>query len=500
VSKRRIVLFIILSVFLSTIVTTAAAPMTDIGDNPYRNAIEQMVELGVLDGKGGGLFWPDDNLTRSEAAKVAMFLAGFDEQDAAQAKALPQAFNDVYAGMGDHEWALGWINLAAGEGIIDGYGDGKYGPGDNLKMAQWAAILIRTLGYETEELEWPTGYDQLAGELGLTEGLEYVSDSPIRRDQMAQFTANVVYNAKRPDGSAIIDLLEGRAGDRPGDTEDQKLESINMSVVFTPQILPEGGGQTASITVTVTDKAGKPVEGAKVWFRASAFEGDKIGERNAQLSQSETTTDASGKAMITYTSLAADDKKIVEISVSASKDSIDEHRHYKIMAANQAAVVCGVVKDPYTGAPKEGVPIHFMSSKTNKSIGFAETDGQGRYSMVVPTGTYHVTFEMAIRDQITVNASSHGQTYTIDSNKGILKGVVAGGAPGKIVMAMGPDFNRNSPDNWTLQAKIQSDGSFTLALAPNTYELFIVGSHNPFKTGVTVQSGRVTDIGTVNAR
>ena len=339
-SKRRIVLFIILSVFLSTIVTTAAAPMTDIGDNPYRNAIEQMVELGVLDGKGGGLFWPDDNLTRSEAAKVAMFLAGFDEQDAAQAKALPQAFNDVYAGMGDHEWALGWINLAAGEGIIDGYGDGKYGPGDNLKMAQWAAILIRTLGYETEELEWPTGYDQLAGELGLTEGLEYVSDSPIRRDQMAQFTANVVYNAKRPDGSAIIDLLEGRAGDRPGDTEDQKLESINMSVVFTPQILPEGGGQTASITVTVTDKAGKPVEGAKVWFRASAFEGDKIGERNAQLSQSETTTDASGKAMITYTSLAADDKKIVEISVSASKDSIDEHRHYKIMAANQIKRDC----------------------------------------------------------------------------------------------------------------------------------------------------------------
>jgi hypothetical protein len=101
------------------------------------------------------------------------------------------------------------------------------------------------------------------------------------------------------------------------------------------------------------------------------------------------------------------------------------------MAANQAAVVCGVVKDPYTGAPKEGVHIHFMSSKTNKSIGFAETDGQGRYSMVVPTGTYHVSFEMAIRDQITVNASSHGQTYTIDSNKGILKGVVAGGLRGK---------------------------------------------------------------------
>ena len=179
-NKRRIVLFIILSVLLSAAVTTAAEPMTDIEKSPHRNAIEQMVELGVLSGKGGGLFYPDDNLTRAEAAKVAMFLAGFDEQDAAQAEALPQVFDDVYAGMGNHEWALGWINLAAGEGIIEGYGDGKYGPGDNLQMAQWAAILIRILGYETEELEWPIGYDQLAGELGLTEGLEYVSDSYIR--------------------------------------------------------------------------------------------------------------------------------------------------------------------------------------------------------------------------------------------------------------------------------------------------------------------------------
>ncbi|NLJ73016.1 MAG: hypothetical protein GX333_08405, partial [Syntrophomonadaceae bacterium] len=116
------------------------------------------------------------------------------------------------------------------------------------------------------------------------------------------------------------------------------------------------------------------------------------------------------------------------------------------------------------------------------------------------TGTYHVTFEMAIRDQITVNASSPGKTYTIDNNKGILKGVVAGVSPGKMVMAMGSGFSRNSPDNWTLQAKIQNDGSFTLALAPNKYELFIVGSSNPFKTGVTIQSGQVTNIGAINAR
>ena len=166
--KRSIALFIIISLLLSIGITSVAEPLTDIENNPHRSAIEQMVELGILSGRGDGQFYPDDNLTRAEAAKVAMFLAGFDDQDAEKAKTLPQAFNDVHVGMGAHEWARGWIILAAREDIIGGYGDGKYGPGDNLQMAQWAAILIRILGYEAEGLEWPTGYDQLAGELSLT--------------------------------------------------------------------------------------------------------------------------------------------------------------------------------------------------------------------------------------------------------------------------------------------------------------------------------------------
>jgi len=492
--KRRIALFIILSVLFSAVITTAAEPMTDIENNPHRNAIEQMAELGVLSGRGDGLFYPDDNLTRAEAAKVAVFLAGFDEQDAAQAKALLQAFDDVYAGMGSHEWALGWINLAEGEDIIGGYGDGKYGPGDNLQMAQWAAILIRILGYETEGLEWPTGYDQLAGELGLTEGLEYVSDSYIRRDKMAKFTANAVY-IERPDGSTIIDLLKSMAEDRLRDTEDQQPESINMSVEF-PEVLPEGGGQTAAIVVTVTDKAGNPIKGADVVFFASVSE---FSDRNSQLSQLETTTDISGKAMVTYTTLAVDDKRMVEIGMNAYKDFVGEQKHCKIMAANQTAVVCGLVKDPFTGAPEEGVHIHFMSSGT-ESIGFAETDDQGRYRVVVPIGTYHMFFMMPIKDQITVKASSPGQTYTIDNDKGILKGVMTGVSPGKTVMAFDWSVFSPSPDDWTLGTEIQSDGSFAIALAPGTYELFIVGSPNPSKTGIIVKSGQVTDIGTVKAR
>ena len=510
--KKGIAIFVIVSLLLSIGLPATAVSLTDIGNNPYRVAIEQMVELGVLSGRGGGIFSPADNLTRAEAAAVAVVLAGFDDQDIKKAETLPQAFTDVYAGMGNHEWALGCINLAAREGIIGGYGDGKYGPGDNLQMVQWASILIRILGHDSGNLVWPTGIDQLAAELGLTEGLVYVSNSNIRRDQMAKFSANAVYNVVRPDGSRILDLLQAPTEEKPqegkdhqkDEPKDQKLESLNISLAFNPQILPQGGGKTSAITVTVTDQVGRPVEDAKVWFVVDAFEGDRVGDRRAQLSQTEIKTNASGKAFVTYTSLAGDDKKLISIAASASKDSIDKDgNYYSIMAANQAAQVSGVVRNPYNSLPIEGVHIHFMDSKTDRSIGFAVTDNQGRYSMPVPTGTYHLSFErpqMPIRDQITVNASSPGQNYIVDNNKGIMKGVVTGVSPGKMVMAMGPGFNRNSRDNWTLQADIQGDGSFVLALAPGTYELFIVGSPFPSKAGITVKNGQVTDIGSVRAR
>lgn len=75
---------------------------------------------------------------------------------------------------------------------------------------------------------------------------------------------------------------------------------------------------------------------------------------------------------------------MVQLYVSAfNKDpDLEEFRDYKIMAANQAAVICGVVRDLYMGAPEEGVFIHYMDSETMMSIVCVEPDDQGRYSVV----------------------------------------------------------------------------------------------------------------------
>lgn len=480
-NKRGIALFIILSLLLTTVLVSAAGPMTDIENNPYRSDIEQMVEMGILSGRANGQFDPDANLTRAEAAKVAMYLAGFDENDAAAAANLPQAFDDVYPGLQYHGWALGWINLAAKEGIIEGKGNNKYAPGDNLKMVEWATILMRILGYDTKGLAWPTGYDQMVKGLGLTQALNYQSGSFIKRDQMAKFSVNAIEHEYQDDPDFID-------------------KSLNISLKFSSQILAEGGGKTSTITVTVTDQLGRPVDDAEVWFAADAFEGPKVADRKAQLSKTKTTTDASGKAVVTYTSLAKDDKKLVNIEASAGKDYMDVHSGpYALIAANQAAIITGVVRNPYTGVPIEGVHMHFETTKNRQGIGGTVTNSQGRYSVPVPVGTYYIAFEkpeMPIRDEITVKATTAGKTVTANNNKGILRGVVKGLAPGREVIVVG----RGVANGWTLIAKVQKDGSFAMALEPSTYEIFVLGRSNPFKTGIKIKAGQINDMGTVTIR
>lgn len=68
-------------------------------------------------------------------------------------------------------------------------------------------------------------------------------------------------------------------------------------------------------------------------------------------------------------------------------------------------------------------------------------------------------------------------------------------------MAISPSFDRNDIANWTLIGEVQSDGSFTIILAPDTYDLIIMERPDleTIRT-VTVQGGQINNIGTFSAR
>ncbi len=207
--RKRLTLFVVLALIISiTGMVWADSPFEDTAGHAYEEAIIAMVGLGVLEGHGDGTFGPDGVLNRAQAAKVAAILVGLTEADAEEARE-QDYFTDVGEDMpANLVWARGWINLIAQDEVVKGYGDDVFGPGDTLTISQWTTILIRILGFETEDMmaDWPAAYDEEAASLGLDEGIDYEGSREITRGEMAQFCLAAV-DVELPTGGTLRDTL-----------------------------------------------------------------------------------------------------------------------------------------------------------------------------------------------------------------------------------------------------------------------------------------------------
>lgn len=121
----------------------------------YHEGVDYAIKNGLMEGVGGNLFAPDATTTRAMVVTILYRLEG----EPAVTKDIP--FADVPAG----QWYSNAINWAAANGIVDGYGDGKFGPDDTITREQMAAILYRYAsykGYSVSDLANLTGYTDAA--------------------------------------------------------------------------------------------------------------------------------------------------------------------------------------------------------------------------------------------------------------------------------------------------------------------------------------------------
>ena len=163
--KKVLALVIAFSMMLSVV---AFAGYNDVdADADYASAVELLSALNIFKGDENGNFNPDNTITRAEMAAIICRAKGLEGQATGSAGAT--MFADVAA---DH-WASGYINLASQNGIINGYGDGNFGPDDTVTYEQAIKMLVCTLGYEPMAQAkggWSTGYLVVANTYKLTEG------------------------------------------------------------------------------------------------------------------------------------------------------------------------------------------------------------------------------------------------------------------------------------------------------------------------------------------
>ena len=114
-----------------TVQTAPTMTFTDVdtGDWFYE-AVQYAYGNGMMNGVGNNLFAPSSNLTRSMIAQVLYNLEGTPVGSSG-------VFTDVAAG----QWYADAVNWAAANDIVGGYGNGKFGPEDDITREQMAQIL-----------------------------------------------------------------------------------------------------------------------------------------------------------------------------------------------------------------------------------------------------------------------------------------------------------------------------------------------------------------------
>ncbi len=174
-------------------------------DDKNQQAIDVLSSLGIIKGYDDGQFKPEKTVTRAEITSLIVRMLGMSSINTS---VVDSPYTDV---PGNH-WAVSDIKTANSMGIIKGYGDGTFGPEDEVTYEQAVKMIVAMLGYEpsamkkggyTEENGWPngdwaSGYMQEARDLSILKNSEMIQTAPAPRKIIAQ----VLYN------SLEIDLTE----------------------------------------------------------------------------------------------------------------------------------------------------------------------------------------------------------------------------------------------------------------------------------------------------
>ena len=140
-------LSLVLALVMTMSLVTVSAGAKDFTDNDkitYDEAVAVMSAVKVIDGYAEGDFRPTATLTRGAAAKIICnLILGPTTASALVADAAP------YKDVPTNSTFAGYIAYCQKEGIISGYADGTFKPGNTLTGYAFMKMLLGALGYDS---------------------------------------------------------------------------------------------------------------------------------------------------------------------------------------------------------------------------------------------------------------------------------------------------------------------------------------------------------------
>ena len=173
------------------------------GTEYYATAADALYELDILEGYEDGRFIADSDITRAEMSAVICRMLGM-EDEAENAEGATE-YDDVSS----NHWASGYINVATEEGIIEGDGNGRFRPEDNVKHEEALKMVVCALGLadnvHVDPNDWSAEYLEIADDNSITDDLTSSKGRPAPRGDVAV----MVYNGLTKDLEAPTASKEG---------------------------------------------------------------------------------------------------------------------------------------------------------------------------------------------------------------------------------------------------------------------------------------------------
>lgn len=124
--------------YVKATTTPSKTKFNDVSANDwFASAVDYVTGKGMMNGTADNTFSPKANTTRGMVVTVLYRLENQPSTSAA-------SFTDVASGA-YYANAVAWANA---NGIVSGYGSGKFGPNDKVTREQLAAILYRYAQYK----------------------------------------------------------------------------------------------------------------------------------------------------------------------------------------------------------------------------------------------------------------------------------------------------------------------------------------------------------------
>lgn len=197
--KKFIAIFMAVIMVMSfATVAFAANGFTDVSKSRYEMAINELYDLGLVNGYSATKFGTNYTLTRAEACAIIV-RALYGE------KMVHDVIN--FTDVSYRDWFYDYVNTAVFYDIMHGHDATIFAPNDEITYDQMATLILNALGYNAPQLagEWPVNVERIATRLGLyTNIYSYVNGSdPITRGEACQ----MLYNAL---DCYVVEYVRGR--------------------------------------------------------------------------------------------------------------------------------------------------------------------------------------------------------------------------------------------------------------------------------------------------